>query len=563
MKKLKILIIQDQKEDANLVTQNIQNNGYILFFKTVSKMESLEIDTDLQNWDIIITNQSLPKFDYKEIISIIRQKNRDIPIIIVANSVGEYEAIQAIRAGANDYITKNNLIRLPSAIERELREAKSRKAHRKAEETIYFMAHHDALTGLYNRFELEKRLYKAIESANEKNLVHFLLYLDLDQFKIINDTCGHMAGDELLKQLSVLLSEKIGEKNLIARIGGDEFAILLENYRYIEAKTLGIQILNLIDNFRFNWLGQIFSISGSIGAIEISSKHENFQKILSLADLACYAAKDSGRNRIRFYQENDREMKERRREMQTLNILKEGLENNQLVLYKQLITSLPFQEKKFKYFEFLLRLQGENEKLLLPGFFMPAAERYNMMPLVDRWVIDNAFEYIAIQHGKQNSLNSKYFLNLSGESLSDDLFFDYISEKLAFWRIKPELVCFEITETVAISDLKKTLEFIKEIRKKGCSFALDDFGSGMSSFNYLKNLSVDYLKIDGSFVKDICKDKVDFAIVEAINKIGHIIGLKTIAEYVEDNETMQVLEKLGLDFAQGFGIDLPKPIVEC
>ena len=297
-----------------------------------------------------------------DIICIIRKQDQDIPVIVVSTGNGEDNAVNAIRAGANDYIVKNNLNRLTPVVERELREAKSRRARRKAEETIYYMAHHDALTGLANRFELEKRLYKAIESVSDGSQVHCLLYLDLDQFKIINDTCGHMAGDELLKQLSILVSDKIGKNNLIARIGGDEFAILLENYKYNEAKKLGIQVLNTIENFRFNWLDKLFSISASIGAIEISSKHENIQKILSLADLACYAAKDSGRNRIRFYHESDTEMSERRREMQLLNILKEGLEKNHLVLYKQPIVSLPFKDGKSEFFEFLLRLKGNEDE---------------------------------------------------------------------------------------------------------------------------------------------------------------------------------------------------------
>lgn len=304
----------------------------------------------------------------------------------------------------------------------------------------------------------------------------------------------------------------------------------------------------------------MFSISGSIGALEITSSYENINEMLSMADIACYAAKDAGRNRLQVYSHGDSEMTFRKEELRWLSRLNEGIVKQRLVLFKQEI--IPLQNDERTFYEFLLRMRGNNGELILPGAFIPAAERYNLMPIVDRWVIENVLIYIKTEYAKKAIVPGKvkFFINLSGASLSDDTFFDFVIDKIESSEISPDFLCFEITETSALSDMKKTIDFINLVRSKGSSFALDDFGSGMCSYGYLKSLPVDFLKIDGSFVSDMMEDPMDYAIVESINKISHIIGLKTIAEYVENDEVLKELIKLGIDFAQGFGISRPSAL---
>ncbi len=561
MKDIRILLIDESAEDEIILTEKLEKSGYNSEITRLTNLDQIKVIAIKKSWDIIITDHELTEFTSLELISMAQENKIDIPILIVSGIMTEDFAVEAMRAGAKDYIMKDNMTRLIPVIERELRETDSRNARKMAEEAVYYMAFHDPLTGLANRYEFESKLIKILDDVKTNpTLQYCLLYIDLDQFKVVNDTCGHPAGDDLLRQVSVILSQSLKKDGFAARIGGDEFTIILENHSIEKASEFAETLLRNLAEFRFNWMDKIFVIGGSIGIIRISSKIETINEILSMADMACYAAKEAGRNRAHIYIEDDRQMTFRMQEMQWFSRLNESLEQNLFTLYKQPIVSVPYdKDKSVLFYEFLLRLKTDTGSLIMPDVFMRAAERYNLMPSLDRWVVENAFRYIAKNFGtrEERKQETRFFINLSGASMSDHNFFNFTFKKMQEYGIEPGLICFEITETVAISDFKKAIDFIKEVRSRGSYFALDDFGSGMSSFSYLKNFTVDYVKIDGSFVRDMKDDPLDYAIVESINKISHIVGLKTIAEFVEDMGTMDILEKLGIDYAQGFGIARP------
>ncbi len=428
---------------------------------------------------------------------------------------------------------------------------------------LSYQATHDELTGLYNRREFENKLYQAVQTAYSQGKQHAFLYMDMDQFKIVNDTCGHVAGDELLRTLSGLLQNKLRAGDTLGRLGGDEFGILLENCPPAAAATIAQNLCELASDFRFAWQGKTFAVSLSIGVVNFGSRAMSVSEILSAADTACYIAKENGRNRIHVGHPDDSELNIRQGEMHWVGRLREAIQDNRLQLYCQKIVPLaptaPDNPLPGAHFELLLRLRDEEGKLVPPGAFLPAAERFGLMPTLDRWVISTAFaDFDRLWPDPADALEM-CAINLSGASLSDPHFLAFILQEMAQHQIPPHKVCFEITETVAIANLSQATAFINELRTAGCKFALDDFGSGMSSFAYLKHLPVDYLKIDGGFVKDMVTDAADAAMVEAINNIGHTMGLKTVAEFVENDAILARLIALKVDFAQGYGLGKPIP----
>ncbi|NOZ10309.1 MAG: EAL domain-containing protein [Gammaproteobacteria bacterium] len=559
---LRVLIVEDSEDDSMLLVRELKKGGYVPDVLRVDGPESMRISLESQQWDLIITDHNMPRFDSKAALGLVKESGLDVPVIIVSGSIGEELAVEAMRSGAHDYIMKDNLTRLVPAIRRELREVVVRHARREAEATIRHMAYHDALTNLVNRREFEHRLQHAITSAKHRGRTHGLLYLDLDQFKIINDTCGHMAGDELLKQLATRLQEQVRDSDTLARLGGDEFGVLLEGCPLERTYEIAEALRQAVTNFRFMWQGKPFTIGVCVGLVTVTSDNNNVDEVLSAADLACYAAKEQGRNRIHVYTKGDRDLAQRRSEMQWVARINEALENDQFVLYQQNIESLNGSQPGHS--EFLIRLNDGAGGLVPPGAFIPAAERYNLMPTLDRWVIHNAFAHLSeLRHaGNAGSEIEQriHFINLSGGSLSDETLAKFIQDHLRQYELPAEMFGFEITETAAIINFTEALELINGVRELGCRFALDDFGSGLSSFSYLRSLPVDYLKIDGSFVRSILEDPMDMSIVEAINGIGHVAGLKTIAEFVENDAIKEQLQRIGVDFAQGYGIDKPHPL---
>ncbi len=429
-----------------------------------------------------------------------------------------------------------------------------------------WQAKHDALTGLINRREFEQRLEDALTVARLDNQVHALCYMDLDQFKIVNDTCGHVAGDELLRQVTMLLQEQIRKTDTLARLGGDEFGVLLMQCPLEQAISISNTLREKVQAFRFVWEGNSFAIGVSIGLVEIKADSESLANLLIAADTACYAAKNNGRNRIHIFQRDDQDLLQHQGEMRWVNRLTKALEEDRFVLQGELMAAIGPTESQQVHYEVLLRLQDEEGTLVSPMAFIPAAERYNLMEQIDRWVIKKIFSHWSeLQHKPQthkpqihspqtHSQPIVYAINLSGASINDDQFMGFLRQQFEQYDVPPELICFEITETVAIANLTKASHFIAQLQKLGCRFALDDFGSGMSSFAYLKNLPVNYLKIDGEFIKNMVNDPVDYAMVEAINHIGHVMGIQTIAEWVEDDEILKQVKILGIDYAQGYAI---------
>ena len=422
-----------------------------------------------------------------------------------------------------------------------------------------YQATHDALTGLYNRRAFEERLEQLLTRAKMDRSQHVLLYLDLDQFKIVNDACGHPAGDQLLRQLAAVLQKEVRQKDVLARLGGDELGILLTDCPEAAGELVADKILRTVSDFRFTWKERLFTISASIGLVPFGSESETAASILSAADAACYTAKDKGRNRVLVYQIDDSELNQRRSQMLWVTRLKSALDEDRFVLYSQPIVAIGPGIRSVSQHEILLRLREEDSTLVPPGAFIPAAERYGLMPAIDRWVVRKTLQWLAA-HRADPGLAESYGINLSGQSLSDAGFLEFVLQEIERSGIAPGRVSFEITETAAVAALDSAIQFIQALKDKGCHFMLDDFGSGWSSFAYLKNLPVDFLKIDGSLVRDMAHDALDEAMVRAINEIGHVLSIATIAEFVENEAILEKLNALGVDYAQGYAIGRPAPI---
>lgn len=431
------------------------------------------------------------------------------------------------------------------------------KSHRMASR-LSWQASHDELTGLINRREFERQLDMIIERARNEPGQHCLCFMDLDKFKVVNDTCGHAAGDELLRQLADLFRGKIRGADILARISGDEFAIILTQCELGPAMNIAEDLRSNVEDFRFAWAGQSFQIGVSIGVVVVDAHSPDHEEVFKAADSACYAAKSAGRNRVHVYSQDDQEIRDRRGEAQWMVRIQHALEENQFRLFYQPIVPVQEDIDGPVHYEILLRMVGDDDELIPPGAFIPAAERYQIMSKIDMWVIEHLLSWIA-QHWDLSS-TEVFAINLSGQSMTEEKLLRHIREMLEQYAIPPDRICFEITETAAIRNLSKAQQFMDEMKTIGCRFALDDFGSGLSSFAYLKTLSVDYLKIDGAFVKDMVDDPIDFAMVESIRNIGSILELKTIAEFVENDQVRKALAQVGVDFAQGYGIAKPKPL---
>lgn len=427
---------------------------------------------------------------------------------------------------------------------------------RQLESQLSYQASHDELTGLTNRREFMQRLENLVRTSKHEKTGAVLGYLDLDQFKVINDTAGHHAGDQLLVQVAQLLEGCIRKTDTLSRLGGDEFGILLNNTTPAEAEDTMQRIVTRLEEVRFPWDENVFSIGTSIGLVAIDDNDEGSTELLSKADLACYSAKDAGRGKIRFYNAQNDDIIDRRSQLLAAASITEAIENDRFILYAQPIVPINQQEQSSVHYEILLRMLDDEDQLIFPGAFIPAAERYDLMARIDRWVIAKSLQQLNDVFQPQCACGIT--INLSGQSLSDTSLADYVKKQLQINNITPSRICFEITETAAISNFKYAQNFINTLKDIGCTFALDDFGSGLSSFGYLKHFKVDYLKIDGSFVRDIVSDPTDRVMVTSINQVGQLLGMRTIAEFVENAEILDVLTEIEVDYVQGYAVGKPQ-----
>lgn len=429
---------------------------------------------------------------------------------------------------------------------------------RETSRKLAYQATHDALTGLVNRREFERQIDEALQDAKAHGTDNAFCYMDLDQFKVVNDTCGHMAGDGLLIELAAILRHRVRETDTVARLGGDEFGVLMRNIQINEARALAEDIRDRIRDYRYLWEGRAFEVGISIGLVPIRPDTTAVADIFSNADIACYMAKDKGRNQIHVSSLDDVEQARRQLEMQWSVRIPSALENDRFVLYYQKVLPLDAGGGKMPRCELLVRMLEEDGSLILPGRLIPAAERFRHMPEIDRWVIRNALELIA-RHGTNLGL-AAYAINLSGQSLSQEDLLDFVKREILRSGVQPSLVTFEITETAAIRNVSHAAHFMTELKKMGCQFALDDFGSGLSSFGYLKMLPVDYLKIDGSFVRNMVRDEHDHSIVIAITQIARTLKIACVAEWIEDEATLLALKEIGVDYGQGYFLHRPESI---
>jgi diguanylate cyclase (GGDEF)-like protein/PAS domain S-box-containing protein len=428
---------------------------------------------------------------------------------------------------------------------------------RRLTRALSYQASHDALTGLINRREFDTRLQGAVLSAQAGGVTHALLYVDLDQFKVVNDTCGHQAGDRLLRDVTGLLQTRVRASDSLARLGGDEFGMLLGNCTLDQARRIAENVRQSLHDYRFVWGASTLSVGASVGVVQINQDTENVASVMSAADIACYAAKEGGRNRIHVYEAGG--VSDRHKEMHWVARITRAVEENRLELFFQPIVAIGSQGPP-SFHELTVRLRGDDGELVPPSEFIPAAERYNVMSVIDRWVVLQAVGLLRERQQRGAAL-PQLAVNLSGTSLNEESFLDFLLQNVGDAQIAGAL-CFEITETAAVTNLSDAIHFMRELQARGCKFALDDFGSGISSFLYLKTLPVDFLKIEGQFINQIADDPVDRSMVEAICKVGKALGIATVAESVETAAVLAELERIGVDFVQGYYMARPRPLAE-
>jgi diguanylate cyclase (GGDEF)-like protein/PAS domain S-box-containing protein len=466
---------------------------------------------------------------------------------------------------------------------------------------LSYQASHDALTGLLNRREFERLLQQLLDGARRHDQTHALGYIDLDLFKVINDTCGHIAGDELLRQLGLALRARLRKSDVLARLGGDEFGVLLANCPLDMAEQVVAGLQQAIHEFRFVWEDKSFEVAASIGLAPITAASGSLSDLLRTADLACYAAKDAGRNRVHVARTDDAALAERQSEVQWVQHIRRALVENRFLLQCQRIQALgqaphaefatapslargpamagsgldpigelateasmprsPRLDPIGERYEILVRLIDDAGNVVYPRTFLPVAERYQLMPALDRWVLRQALAMLKSMPAQLGPALAGFNINLSGQSLGEAGFRDFLVQELKASGVPPQWICFEITETATVANLSRATELLGTLKELGCQFALDDFGSGLSSFAYLKNLPVDYLKIDGAFIRDMLHDRADHAMVASIHQLAHLLGIKTVAEYVESDEILAAVVALGIDCAQGYAIGMPSDLV--
>jgi diguanylate cyclase (GGDEF)-like protein len=554
----RILIIDDDVDFAESLQELLKLEGYstTLANDSESALRSIaQSAPEVALIDITLNGQS-----GVELLERVAVDYPETVCIMVTGNAATDTAVQALRCQAHDYLRKPvDIDALLGTLNRAFEKLRLQAERDLAQTQLAQQATYDSLTGLVNRREFEHRLQRVLNTAWQLGTQNALCYLDLDQFKVVNDTSGHLAGDELLRQVSQLLQSQVRKRDTLARLGGDEFAVLVEGCTLQQAERVATALREAIADFRFRWEDRTFTIGVSIGLVPVNTHSETLTEVLRAADAACYAAKERGRNRIHACHPDDQQLSKRHDKMRWVSKINAALEQDRFTLCVQRIVPLAETNLDGELYEFLLRMRDERGETILPHAFLPAAERYNLMPRIDQWVLASVFDWFTRYPEELENL-ALFTMNLSGHSLGSDELAQQISRHFEESSVPPTKACFEITETAAISNVVRARQIMQELKARGCSFALDDFGSGLSSFAYLKTLPVDYIKIDGVLVRDIVNDPVDLAMVKSINEVAHVLGKRTIAEFVEDELVLERLRQIGVDFAQGYAISRPVAI---
>jgi diguanylate cyclase (GGDEF)-like protein len=561
---LRVLLVLDAEADSVRVLAALRSAGFEPDHRRIATAVALREALRFTDWDLVLADSTLGDLTYASVLRELAADGRDLPLILVAGGIGEELAVEAIKAGAADYVSRDHLDRLGAAVARELRDAEQRRQRRRSDELLRYQACHDDLTGLLNRRTFMERLHDNLVQVRRSRTPASLCFMDLDRFKAVNDRCGHRAGDELLRQLASLMRQAVRESDTLARLGGDEFGLLLRDCGPEQALRVAGDLRDRIRAFRFNWRDQVFDVGISIGIAAVTADAANAAELLSAADMACYRAKADGEGAIRCYQGEDAALDAQRGELRSLSALEAALRRDAFVLVSQPLIQLTDGAGATLGREVLLRMRGDDGALVSPDAFLPIAERNGLLPTLDRWVIHTVLSRVgeSARH-HQNGSGGLFFVNLSGASLQEPGLADFIREEIDRSGVLPDRLCFEIAETAAVVNLSAAIELSHRLKSLGCHFALDDFGSGLSAFRYVRRLPVDFLRIDGRLVRDMLSDPIERAMVESIQRVGHLMGLRTIAESVETGEHLRVVRALGIDVAQGYAVGRGAPLDEA
>ncbi len=566
----RVLFVDDEVQMLNAIKRALRKQFEIEI--AVGGAKALELIEVSDPFRVVVSDMQMPGMNGIEFLRHVKERSPDTVRIMMTGDADQRTAVNAVNQGdIFRFLQKpcdpDELVRaISDAVDQaECREQEKERVIQAVNEVEAISTElsnqykYDKLTGLLNRAEFERHIEEAVRSTNDHEDVHSLCFIDLDRFITINDTCGHTAGDEFLLQIIKVFEEGIRKRDSLARLGGDEFGILLKGCPADQAIQIVTRIREAVAAHRFVWEEKSFSVTCSMGLVQIPEGAEDARSLMHLGDNLCALAKEAGRDRVHVYDPEDKELREHSSLAQWTTRISQAMDENRFQLFFQHIVPVDVNQVEGEHYEFLIRMVDEDGAIIPPGLFLPAAEKYDQSVKIDRWVIDKALTWLS-EHPEHTSRLHLCGINLSGPSMSDEFMLAHICGRLKECPGLAEKLCFEVTETAAIANLNQAINFIQVLQEKGCQFALDDFGSGLSSFSYLKNLPVDYLKIDGSFVKEIHKNHIDYAMVKSINEIGHVMGKQTIAEFVEDSMVLGKLREIGVDYAQGYHINKPQPM---
>ena len=557
---LRVLLVEDSADDAEIVRRLLSRDGLAPLMERVQNADEMSAALEASGWDVVLADDHLPSFSSAAALNLVRAQGTDVPFLVVSGAIGREDAVRALRAGADDVVSKSDLSRLVPALRRGLREAENRRARRTAEEQLTRIRTHDPLTGLVNGDELLRRLTAALSTTERTDRPVSIILLDLDGFRALSGALGRAAGDAILRGVAAALRATVSEGETVARIGVDEFGVLLPGRDAEEATRRGAQLVETVSALRLRSAGRALVVRASAGVVTVTSGDRVADDVLREATAACIAAKELGGRRVRRFDRADPAVMRRWREAEWVPRLLDALDNDRFVLYAQSLLPLHPSAPGERVTEILVRLVEPDGRLVLPGEFVPAAERFGLAAAIDRWVVRDLLRRVSSlppppAAGGPDTL----LVNLSGTTLSDLAFAEDVERMLRGSTCDPSRFCFEVTETAVVRDLEAAVDLMARLSRLGCRFALDDFGTGLSSLAYLRSLPVQLLKIDGAFIRGLARDTTARAIVESVVHLARALGLGTVAEWVEDSATLERVTTAGLDYAQGFAIHTPEP----